>query len=60
MTDAELDALRSLLRRVLDERRIRHDHAYPMELGPHHCDGCDLEADIRARVTPATMTGDES
>lgn len=21
---------------------VRHDHAYPMEVGPHHCAGCDI------------------
>lgn len=40
---AEVEAL--VLRCV---KRVRHDHAYPMEVGPHHCDGCDLEADLRA------------
>lgn len=40
----------ALLRRVLDENRIRHDHGYPMEVGPHHCQACDLEAAIRASV----------
>lgn len=38
--------MRTILARC--ETRIRHDHAYPMEVGPHHCDGCDLEADLRA------------
>lgn len=35
--------------------RVRHDHAYPMEVGPHHCAGCDLEADLRALL--ATLRG---
>lgn len=30
--------------------RIRHDHAYPMEVGPHHCEGCVLEVDLRTVV----------
>lgn len=43
-------ALSVLLHRALDEKRIRHDHAYPMEIGPHHCAGCDLENDIRSAL----------
>lgn len=37
--------------------RIRHDHAYPMEVGPHHCDGCDLEAKIKAAL-PTVIPSD--
>jgi hypothetical protein len=37
---------------VRAERRIRHDHGYPMEVGAHHCEGCDLEAAIRALIKP--------
>jgi hypothetical protein len=48
---------RALIRRVLTEKRIRHDHAYPMELGPHHCDGCDLIDDLRAAVAAADAGG---
>lgn len=36
----------ALIHRVLTENRIRHDHAYPMEIGDHHCAGCDLEAEL--------------
>lgn len=43
--EAERDDLRRLLERCAE--RVRHDHAYPMEFGPHHCDGCDLKADLR-------------
>lgn len=35
-----------LLERVIEENRIRHDHAYPMEFGDHHCAGCDLQDEI--------------
>lgn len=34
--------------------RVRHDHAYPMEISsvdnPHHCPGCDLETGLRAAI----------
>lgn len=33
---------RVLLQRVINEKRIRHDQAYPIEAGPHHCEGCVL------------------
>lgn len=33
--------------------RIRHDHAYPYEIGPHHCEGCDLEIAIRRHLSMA-------
>lgn len=49
---AEIDPARELLRRVLDEKRIRHDHGYPVEVGPHHCAGCDLIEAIRECVNP--------
>lgn len=42
--EARLATCEALLRRAHD--RIRHDHAYPMEVGPHHCDGCDLRDEI--------------
>lgn len=46
----------ALLKRVLVEKRVRHDHAWAMEFGPHHCAGCDLEAAIRASVFPSAGT----
>lgn len=55
---AAVEALATLLRRVLDEDRIRHDHAYPMELGPHHCDGCDLIDALRAALTHPGQPGE--
>lgn len=51
----------ALLARVLDERRIRHDHAYPMEVGPHHCGGCDLETALAAaRAAAMTISSEKS
>lgn len=38
--------------------RIRHDHAYPMEVGPHHCEGCEVEADLRAALDGAPAAGE--
>lgn len=46
----ERDALKDLLNRC--HPRIRHDHAYPMEIydeaHPHHCPGDDLLAEMEA------------
>lgn len=43
----------ALLQRVLDDNRVRHDHGYPVEVGPHRCGGCDLRDDIIALLDPA-------
>lgn len=42
------DRLAALIAKVAAGKRIRHDHMYPMEVGPHHCGGCDIEAEIAA------------
>lgn len=35
--------------------RVRHDHAYPMEmLDNHHCAGCELEAELDLLLEPAS------
>lgn len=46
-----------LLERALE--RVRHDHAWPMEVSDyHHCDGCDLEVHLQEAITQ--MRGAES
>lgn len=49
-----LDTAHALLARA--RPRIRHDHAYPMEIidaeHPHYCPGCAIEADIDAAIGP--------
>ena len=43
---------------ALARERIRHDHAYPMEIfdedHPHHCPGCDVEKAIDEVIEVAT------
>lgn len=56
--EAQIEQVKALLARVIAEKRIRHDHAYPMEIGPHHCDGCDLQDDIDAALCPSESKGD--
>lgn len=51
--EAALAELRAKVEALLADKRIRHNHAYPMEIGAHHCPSCDLEDELRALLDGA-------